>query len=98
MHRELAHIGTKLSAPLELQGRTSKKPTIEIQTSMGSWDNLLNRTKTYERVVSPKSVTHRATEFNQASRTIHPEHNVMFAYKLSLKEIRLKQNSLKQEK
>jgi len=76
MHRDLAHIGTKLAAPLELQGRTVKKPTIEIQTSLGSWDNLLDRTKTYDRVISPKSVTHRTNDYTKASRTIYPDRNV----------------------
>lgn len=73
MHRELAHISSKLSSPIELQGRTVRKSAASPAETFGSWEKLLSRTNAYHRVVSPNQVAERTIEAKNAGRTLHPE-------------------------
>lgn len=74
MHRELPFQSSKLAAPIVLQGRTVRKSTAENST-LGRWNNLIEKSKSTERVRSPNSVANRTRDFKQAGRTIQPELN-----------------------
>lgn len=78
MHRELAHISSKLAAPIELQGRTVRKSAASPAETFGSWEKLLSRTKAYHRVVSPNQVAERTIEAKNANRILNPQLVLLF--------------------
>jgi len=84
MHRDLSYIGSKVAAPIELNGRTVKQSPTKTPSTQGKWDNLLN--KTTDKVKSPQAVVNRCQDNKNAKRTLNPELNTD-EYKLKTRKI-----------
>lgn len=80
MHRDLAFHRSKLAAPIELQGRSHKKPAQNSPTSQGRWEDFIGNSR--DGLRSPKAVQNRAIESANAHRTMRPELGVRLFAKL----------------